>query len=95
MMDFIKDWSKEVTKDGKVIYRPMLDRVIKREEVKLKEIEYEIPTEKKEIDLTIEIQNNTDRAIEEWGVELETSSSLKIIEAKIEGIEIEIRMKRI
>jgi|GEM_PF-5498505 len=94
-MDFIKDWSKEVTKDGKVIYRPMLDRVIKREEVKLKEIEYEIPTEKKEIDLTIEIQNNTDRAIEEWGVELETSSSLKIIEAKIEGIEIEIRMKRI
>ncbi len=95
MMDFIKDWSKEVTKDGKVIYRPMLDRVIKREEVKLKEIEYEIPIEKKEIDLTIEIQNNTDRAIEEWGVELETSSSLKIIEAKIEGIEIEIRMKRI
>jgi len=38
----------------------------------------------------ISIQNNTDRAIEEWGVELEFSSALKIKEAKIEGIEIEI-----
>jgi|GEM_PF-3269192 len=38
----------------------------------------------------VSIQNNTDRAIEEWGVELETSSALKIKEAKIEGIEIEI-----
>jgi len=38
----------------------------------------------------ISIQNNTDKAIEEWGVELETSAALKIEEAKIEGIEIEI-----
>jgi tetratricopeptide (TPR) repeat protein len=38
----------------------------------------------------ISIQNNTDKAIEEWGVELETSSALKIKETKIEGIEIEI-----
>ena len=38
----------------------------------------------------ISIQNNTDRAIEEWSVELETSAALKIKEAKIEGIEIEI-----
>jgi hypothetical protein len=38
----------------------------------------------------LSIQNNTDRAIEEWGVELETSAALKISEAKIEGIEIEI-----
>ncbi|NMX21793.1 hypothetical protein C5S30_05055, partial [ANME-1 cluster archaeon GoMg4] len=38
----------------------------------------------------ISIQNSTDRAIEEWGVELEFSSALKIKEAKIEGIEIEI-----
>lgn len=36
------------------------------------------------------IQNNTDRAIDEWGVELEFSSALKIKEAKIGGIEIEI-----
>ncbi len=28
-MEFTKDWSKEVTKDGRVIYRPMLDLVIK------------------------------------------------------------------
>ena len=34
--------------------------------------------------------NNTDRAIEEWGVELAFSSALNIKEAKIEGIEIEI-----
>ncbi|MGB7531431.1 MAG: RICIN domain-containing protein [Halobacteriota archaeon] len=38
----------------------------------------------------VSIQNNIDRAIEEWGVELETSSALKIEEAKIEGIEREI-----
>lgn len=38
----------------------------------------------------ISIQNDTDKAIEEWGVELEFSSALKIEEAKIEGIEIEI-----
>ena len=38
----------------------------------------------------ISIQNNTDRAIEEWDIELETSAALKIKEAKIEGIEIEI-----
>ena len=36
------------------------------------------------------IQNNTDKTIEEWGVELESSAALKIKEAKIEGIEIEI-----
>ncbi|MGB7531465.1 MAG: PQQ-binding-like beta-propeller repeat protein [Halobacteriota archaeon] len=36
------------------------------------------------------IQNNTDRAIEEWDVDLDFSSALKIEEAKIEGIEIEI-----
>ena len=38
----------------------------------------------------VSIQNNTDRVIEEWGVELEFSSALKIEEAKIEGIEREI-----
>lgn len=38
----------------------------------------------------VSIQNNTDKAIEEWGVELETSAALKIKESKIEGIEIEI-----
>jgi len=38
----------------------------------------------------ISIQNNTDRAIEEWDIELETSAALKIKESKIEGIEIEI-----
>ena len=36
------------------------------------------------------IQNNTDKTIEEWGVDLEFSSALKIEEAKIEGIEYEI-----
>jgi hypothetical protein len=36
------------------------------------------------------IQNNTDRAIEEWDVDLEFSPALKIKEAKIEGIEIKI-----
>ena len=38
----------------------------------------------------VSIQNNMDRAIEEWDVELETSSALKIQDAKIGGIEIEI-----
>ena len=38
----------------------------------------------------ISIQNNTDKEINNWGVELETSSALKIQDAKIEGIEIEI-----
>ena len=38
----------------------------------------------------ISIQNNTDKEINDWGVELETSAALKIKEAKIEGIEIEI-----
>jgi hypothetical protein len=38
----------------------------------------------------VSIQNNTDRAIEAWGVELEFSSALKIQDAKIEGIEIGI-----
>jgi len=38
----------------------------------------------------ISIQNNTDRAIEEWDIDLETSAALKIKESKIEGIEIEI-----
>ncbi|MCK4735913.1 MAG: hypothetical protein KAT65_25890, partial [Methanophagales archaeon] len=36
------------------------------------------------------IQKNTDKTIEEWDVELGFSSALKIEEAKIEGIEIEI-----
>ncbi|MGB7531468.1 MAG: tetratricopeptide repeat protein [Halobacteriota archaeon] len=36
------------------------------------------------------IQNNTDRAIEEWGVELETSSALKVEKAIIEGMEYKI-----
>ena len=38
----------------------------------------------------VSIQNNTDKAIDEWGVDLEFSSALKIKDAKIEGIEIEI-----
>ena len=38
----------------------------------------------------VSIQNNTAKAIEEWDVELESSSALKIKEAKIEGIEREI-----
>lgn len=40
--------------------------------------------------LVISIQNNTDKAIEEWDIELKFSSALKIKEAKIEGIEREI-----
>ena len=35
----------------------------------------------------ISIQNNTDKEINEWDVEIKTSSALKIKEAKIEGIE--------
>lgn len=31
-MEFTKDWSKEVTKGGKVIYRPILDLVLKEKE---------------------------------------------------------------
>ncbi len=38
----------------------------------------------------ISVQNNTDRAIEGWDVDLEFSSALRIKEAKIEGIEYEI-----
>lgn len=38
----------------------------------------------------VSLQNNSDTIIEERGVVLETSSALKIEEAKIEGIEIEI-----
>ena len=38
----------------------------------------------------ISIQNNTDKTIEGWGVELRFSSALKVEEAKIEGIEIKI-----
>jgi len=38
----------------------------------------------------ISIQNNTDRAIEEWDVDLEMSSALKVDDAKIEGIEREL-----
>jgi len=41
----------------------------------------------------ISIQNNTDRAIEEWGVELETSSALKVEEVKIEGIDYKIELR--
>ena len=40
--------------------------------------------------LVISIQNNTDTTIEEWDIDLEFSSALKIKEAKIEGIEREI-----
>ena len=38
----------------------------------------------------ISIQNNTDRSIEGWDVELEMSSALKVSTVKIEGIEIKI-----
>lgn len=37
--------------------------------------------------LIICINNNSDKPIDEWGVELETPSTLKIIDARIEGIE--------
>jgi hypothetical protein len=40
--------------------------------------------------LVLSIQNNMDKAIEEWDVDLEFSSALKIQEAKIEGIQYEI-----
>jgi HEAT repeat protein len=38
----------------------------------------------------VSLQNSSDNIIEGWDVELETSSALKIEEAKIEGFEIEI-----
>jgi len=41
----------------------------------------------------VSIQNNTDRAIEEWGIELETSSALKVEEVKIEGIDYKIELR--
>jgi len=41
----------------------------------------------------VSIQNNTDRAIEEWGVELETSSALKVEAVKIEGIDYKIELR--
>ncbi len=41
----------------------------------------------------LSIQNNTDRAIEEWGVELETSSALKVEKAIIEGMEYKIELR--
>jgi len=41
----------------------------------------------------ISIQNNTDRAIEEWGIELETSSALKVEKAIIEGMEYKIELR--
>ena len=39
------------------------------------------------------IQSNTDKAIEEWGVDLETSSALKVEEARVEGIEYKIELR--
>jgi len=41
----------------------------------------------------ISIQNNTNKTIEEWGVELETSSALKVEEVKIEGIDYKIELR--
>ena len=41
----------------------------------------------------VSIQNNTDRAIEECGIELETSSALKVEEVKIEGIDYKIELR--
>jgi len=38
------------------------------------------------------IQNNMDKTIEEWGVELETSSALKVEKAIIEGMEYKIEL---
>ena len=40
----------------------------------------------------ISIQNNSGKTIEEWGVELETSSALKIREARVEGIDYKIEL---
>lgn len=41
----------------------------------------------------ISIQNNTDKTMEEWGVELETSSALNIGETRVEGIEYKIELR--
>lgn len=41
----------------------------------------------------VSIQNNTDKTIEEWGVELETSSALKVEKAIIEGMEYKIELR--
>jgi ABC-type branched-subunit amino acid transport system substrate-binding protein len=41
----------------------------------------------------VSIQNNTDKTIEEWGVELETSSALKVEKAIIEGMEYKIGLR--
>ena len=41
----------------------------------------------------ISIQNNADKTIEEWGVELETSSALKVEKAIIEGMEYKIELR--
>jgi hypothetical protein len=43
--------------------------------------------------LALSIQNNTERAIDEWGVELETSSALKVEEARVEGIDYKIELR--
>ena len=43
----------------------------------------------------VSIQNNTDKAIEEWGVELETSSALKVEKAIIEGMEYKIELREL
>ena len=40
----------------------------------------------------LSIQNKTGKAIEEWGVELETSSALKFEEARVEGVEYAIKV---
>lgn len=41
----------------------------------------------------VSIQNNTDEIIDEWGVELETSSALKVEKAIIEGMEYKIELR--
>ena len=41
----------------------------------------------------ISLQNNTDKTIDEWGVELETSSALKVEKAIIEGMEYKIELR--
>ena len=41
----------------------------------------------------ISIQNNMDKVIEEWGVELETSSALKVEKAIIEGMKYKIGLR--
>jgi len=61
-------------------------------------IEGQLPRMKEWIDrydkgaywFAVSIQNDTNETIEEWSVELETSAALKVKDAKIEGIEIEI-----